>query len=59
LNSVAQLSFDDSTVPGAGQGVWYLVRIVYSAAGANGSYDDEGTGTSRDQGIAASQNACP
>ncbi len=52
-------AFEESAVPNQAQAFWYLVRIVYSDAGARGSYDDVGTGTNRDTGIASSPNACP
>ena len=51
-------TFQDATLPGAGDGFWYLVRGVN--CGGHGTFDggDAGQVGSRDAGIAAS-GACP
>ena len=49
----------DPDIPDIGGGYWYLVRVVYSSSGYVGSYDVQGTGTLRDDGISASPLGCP
>lgn len=53
------ISVDDSELPEAGDGFWYLVRPV-DTCGA-GSYDSEGSTQAyrRDETIHASERDCP
>jgi hypothetical protein len=58
-NDLAGTSFNETHVPAAGEGDWYLVRAEGPCGG--GSYDDGSPSQagSRDSGIASSSNTCP
>jgi len=58
-NDVATTTILEGHEPLPGEGWWYLMRVVYSSSGNTGSYDVNGTGTTRNAGIAASSQACP
>jgi hypothetical protein len=58
-DNVTSTTFTDTDVPSTGGAYWYLVRTVYGSSGNADTYDVEGTGTTRDDGIAASPQACP
>ncbi len=57
-DNLVPTTLEDSDLPESGAGFWYLLRVVYSSAGGTGSYDVDGTGGTRDAGIAMAPGAC-
>jgi len=58
-DNVPALQLSESSIVQPGEGLWFLLRTVYSSLGGGETYDVETTGDARDTGLVGNPQACP